>query len=206
METGRNHDIGRFDAIAEKDLDLMLLEEFCSSKHWCQWFYDRLRAAKPELPELAQLEVNAARSVSGMGSDGRAGETDILVVLEGSTAHDRECVIVLVEDKISASFTPDQPQRYADAKVIGASTSPFWRDRPRCNSYRELCFDKHHLIPFPRGISLDTCNRQFVRPALWHRCSIVESGDENVFARKTTLGHLGEMLVMSKKHDLSAMR
>ena len=56
---------------------------------------------------------------------------------------------------------------------------------------------------FPGGISFDEFRRPFVRIASWRRGSIAESGDENVFARETISGHIDEMLVMCKKHDLS---
>lgn len=126
MVTSPKNTFDRFDAIAEKDLDLMLLEEFCSSAHWCRWFYERIRASKPDLPDLTHLEADAARSVSGMGRDGRAGETDIMVVLTGVAAIAQQKVAVLIEDKISAAFTPDQGRRYADRAIVE-------RDENKCD-------------------------------------------------------------------------
>jgi len=107
--------------------------------------------------------------------------------------------------KITRPSKPKQSTVLRDAyKVIDAATPPVGRNRSWSKSYCELCFGNHHLIPFPRGISFDTIHRKFVRTASWHHCSIAESGDENFFHRETIPGHLNEMVVMSKKHDLSA--
>jgi hypothetical protein len=102
----------RFDAVAEKDIDMLLLEEFCSNERWCEWFYARLRQDLPDLPKLNRLRVEAGRSVSGIGTDGKPGETDVLVLFHGSTPEGDTGVVVLIEDKVSAPFTQNQPERY----------------------------------------------------------------------------------------------
>lgn len=106
-----------FASISEKDIDLLLLEEFCCSSSWIDWFYAKLRSARVDLPELTEMTVEAARSVSGLGEDGRAGETDVLVVISGQSFASRVRIAVLIEDKISATFTPDQPGRYANRAI-----------------------------------------------------------------------------------------
>lgn len=102
-----------FASVAEKDIDLLLLEEFCCSSAWLEWFYSKLREVRQDLPQLSGMTVEAARSVSGIGDDGRPGETDVLVVISGISNHSPARIAVLVEDKVTATFTPDQPGRYA---------------------------------------------------------------------------------------------
>lgn len=119
----------RFDAISEKDIDMLLLEEFWCNVQWRQWFYEQLRMRRTDLPRLDNIQVVAGRSVSGLGTDGKAGETDVLVVYSDEVQADAR-VVVLIEDKISASFTKDQPSRYGT--------------RAAAESVRHAC--THHAI------------------------------------------------------------
>jgi len=83
--------------VTEKDIDLLLLEEFVSSPEFVNWFTGRLNLSSVDL-------LAASRGVSDA-----TGESDLTLKLttdSGSTA------IINIENKVSASFQPLQKERY----------------------------------------------------------------------------------------------
>jgi hypothetical protein len=87
--------------VCERDVDLLLLEEFCSSPDFCNWFQKEIGVSTPGKLVSA---VHSAVSVNG--------ETD--VDLTFGRAHD--LVRVLVENKVDASFQHRQPERYHERR------------------------------------------------------------------------------------------
>ena len=62
------HSILPVEGIEERDIDLILLEEFLTDKLFCQWFVN-----ETSLPEFTEL-IAARKSITDFG----LGETDIL--------------------------------------------------------------------------------------------------------------------------------
>ena len=86
------------ESIQERDIDLILLEEFNVDKGFCNWFIDKLK-----LPLFEKSNI-AWRSISDFG----LGETDILF----SYISKGEIIYVLIENKLDASFQENQYDRY----------------------------------------------------------------------------------------------
>ena len=86
------------ESIQERDIDLILLEEFNVEKSFCNWFIDKLK-----LPLFEKSNI-AWRSISDFG----LGETDILF----SYISNGETIYVLIENKLDASFQENQYDRY----------------------------------------------------------------------------------------------
>ena len=85
--------------VTERDIDLLLMEEFVSSRSFVQLFTDKAG--------LAALDVV---SVQHSKTDPEWGETDIEVIL--ADGHTR--IGLLIEDKIDARAMPDQAARYEE--------------------------------------------------------------------------------------------
>lgn len=94
-DTGPDLSVG---GLAERDLDLLLLEEFASSPGFLRWFLGRvnLAAKKPRL-------LRAARSVAHS-----IGESDLEIFVEQSGY----ITAILIENKITAAFQNRQAERY----------------------------------------------------------------------------------------------
>jgi hypothetical protein len=104
--------IGRFSVIREWDIDLLLLEELHCNADFVCWLYGlvRSRVSRVALPQISNIQCLARHSVSYSG-DG-SGESDLEAVFSGVSKGARSHVLVLIEDKIDATFTPYQPERY----------------------------------------------------------------------------------------------
>lgn len=86
------------ESIRERDIDLILLEELSTDNTFCEWFIRELN-----LPNLTSVN-GSWRSISELG----LGETDIIFSYES----DEGKILVLIENKISASFQDEQFLRY----------------------------------------------------------------------------------------------
>jgi len=91
----------RIGGVCERDLDLFLQEQFISSPEFCVWF-----AKKAGLGSVFEAAAPAKRSKTD-----RTGESDIEVMLNVDQALP---VLLLIENKITASFQPMQAERYRD--------------------------------------------------------------------------------------------
>lgn len=108
-----------FSTIAERDVDLLLIEEVRCSITFRRWLLLQI------LPgEYETTLVSAIHSVyrSGLGS----GESDIEILVETSK-HRR--ILVLIENKIDAPFQPLQAHRYTlraqDARLAGIADETY---------------------------------------------------------------------------------
>lgn len=86
------------ESIQERDVDLILLEEFSTDVSFCEWFIQEL-----DLPHLTAVN-GAWRSISDFG----LGETDILF----SYRSNDQKIVVLIENKLDTSFQNEQYNRY----------------------------------------------------------------------------------------------
>lgn len=90
--------------IREQDLDLFFLEEVFANAAFRDWFLGRIAGWPEALTEL----VSAERSVHSAN-----GETDLMFVFRDESNR-KGCV--LIENKVSAGFQPEQLQRYQARK------------------------------------------------------------------------------------------
>lgn len=88
------------EAIQERDIDLMLLEELSTDDSFCAWFIKELF-----LPMFTS-KIGAWRSITDFG----LGETDILF----SYNSEKQKIYVLIENKLDASFQDEQHNRYEE--------------------------------------------------------------------------------------------
>lgn len=85
--------------VSERDVDLLLVEEFSASAEFRTWFNERVGlTAESEL-------TSVARSVASSN-----GESDIELMFQSAVGITR----LLIENKIDAILQPRQPERYAE--------------------------------------------------------------------------------------------
>ena len=89
----------RIPDVCERDIDLLLLEEFVASKDFRTWFLSQIGI----IEDVKLLE--ASRSVKTSN-----GESDLEITLEGGLG----AIKILIENKVDAPFQPDQAQRYIE--------------------------------------------------------------------------------------------
>ena len=110
--------------VEERHLDYILEEEFCVSSAFLGFFIEQARRLATDascIPEPAQEHgCTAVRSVTTEG-----GESDVLVTYRSSAPLP---IAILIEDKIRASFQPDQPGRYRARGEAGKGRlwSEYW--------------------------------------------------------------------------------
>lgn len=86
--------------VCERDIDLLLLEEFWSSSNFLQWFVSQV--VSPNC--IAHNLLEASRSVTQSN-----GESDLEISFQDS----ENCEIsLLIENKVNASLQPQQAERY----------------------------------------------------------------------------------------------
>jgi hypothetical protein len=89
----------KLSGICERDIDLLLLEEFVASPAFLRWFLESVNI--PKYDDLVSAEKSVTTS---------SGESD----LELSVSTNVGVVKVLIEDKVDAGLQPDQPKRYTE--------------------------------------------------------------------------------------------
>lgn len=94
-------DLLQIAGVSERDIDLLLLEEFIASSLFARWFLLQIGDDAHANYDV----VGAQRSVTES-----AGESDILIMLR-SGAHTK---YLLIENKIAAAFQPKQAERYQE--------------------------------------------------------------------------------------------
>jgi hypothetical protein len=93
-----NEELLPIEAVQERDIDLILLEEFNTNNAFAEWFVNECNA--PKLTE----NIGAWKSISDFG----LGETDILFKYKSSEKE----YILLIENKLDAQFQENQYERY----------------------------------------------------------------------------------------------
>ena len=88
-------------AVSERDIDLLLVEEFASSPDFVRWFFSQVDAAAGEPIEVVRCRRSATDST---------GESDVEIFVRSGDA----IVAVLIEDKVHAAAQPRQPERYRE--------------------------------------------------------------------------------------------
>lgn len=100
-------------SVAERDIDLLLLEEFSVSEKFREWFSNQASGNSEY-----QSKVGVWHSVV----DASLGESDLIFVF---TSKSGERVAILIENKIDASPQPDQGGRYKQRGQKGISEG-YW--------------------------------------------------------------------------------
>ena len=91
--------------ICERDIDLLLYEEFVASPPFLEWFVRRVDAAAA-VP-LSVMAVHRSRTDS-------TGESDLEVAYVDSNG---TVARILIENKVGAGFQPRQAERYQERKA-----------------------------------------------------------------------------------------
>jgi len=88
--------------VSERDIDLLLLEEFIASDTFAFWFLKKVGLDVHSAPRVIYAQRSVTQSV---------GESDLLVAIAeaGGDIH-----YLLIENKIAASFQPRQAARYRE--------------------------------------------------------------------------------------------
>ena len=113
-------DINFIEAVAERDIDLLLLEEFHCSPAFRAWFGERVFGAESPRMELIGAWHSLTHPV--------LGESDPVLVENDSVERKRA---VLIENKIGASPQPDQAARYAERGRLAAEKGT-WHEFRTC--------------------------------------------------------------------------
>lgn len=113
-------DINFIEAVAERDIDLLLLEEFHSDDAFSQWF------AKKVFENGVNYEafIGAWHSII----DKRLGESDLILAFEDAKGLVNAC---LIENKISADRMERQAERYIERGEVG-ETKGLWASYRSC--------------------------------------------------------------------------
>lgn len=106
-------------SIAERDIDLLVMEELSVSDEFREWFSSRV-FGEP----IFQSKIGAWHSVS----DAQLGESDIVFLFE---AIDGPRTAILIENKIDAPPQPQQGQRYRSRGEKGLKEG-YWEKFKTC--------------------------------------------------------------------------
>ncbi|MGC9329002.1 MAG: PD-(D/E)XK nuclease family protein, partial [Candidatus Hinthialibacter sp.] len=117
----------RVSGVSERDIDLLLLEEFFSSPKFIDWFVESIDFQEAKNSELIQVR----RSATDL-----TGESDLEVELSN---HAGDRFILLIENKIKAHFQPRQAHRYQER---GAS----YVSRGLCKKYKTVLIAPHNYL------------------------------------------------------------
>lgn len=110
----------------ERDIDLLLAEEFSVNPTFAQWFLKETKFAGRSSAAVADVFVSRADTL---------GESDLVVLF----SDDDGAFAILVEDKVDAGLQPDQAVRYrqrADREVAAGF----------CDEYAIVLCAPHHYI------------------------------------------------------------
>ena len=88
-----------FECILERDIDLLLMEEWCVNPDFAKFFLKNISSADFDI---------ADRSAWHSITDDAYGESDVVLTFHSG----EQRIAVLVEDKIDAAPQPDQAKRY----------------------------------------------------------------------------------------------
>lgn len=109
-------------AVSERDVDLLLIEEFASSPEFVRWFLGRVDSGPYEDVEVVRCGSSITDST---------GESDAEVHVRVG----RVVVAILVEDKVHAAAQPRQAERYRERGESKQRAHLVvrlkWRGRPR---------------------------------------------------------------------------
>jgi len=110
-------------SIAERDIDLLLVEEFTVNAQFGKWFISHLAETSKDLPVM-EKGLGAWHSVTELG----LGESDIVFLFESTDSAE---VALLIENKVHAVAQPERDKRYRERGKLGIETGK-WNDFRTC--------------------------------------------------------------------------
>ena len=119
------NNLNKIESVTERDIDLLLLEEFNVSPEFSSWFHSKV-ISNASVPEI----IGAWHSVS----DSVLGESDLIVIYQDQLA-------VLIENKIDAVSQPNQGERYKQRGAKGIEAKN-WKRFISCMIAPNLYLDK----------------------------------------------------------------
>lgn len=108
------------ECIQERDIDLLLMEEFECNEEFRAWFLERIEPNSSAGSKLAGVWHSI--------KEAELGESDIIVCFDTET---NSRMAVLIENKIDAELQPDQPERYLERGRIGKERG-YWDEFRTC--------------------------------------------------------------------------
>ncbi len=122
-------------SVAERDIDLLLLEEFSVSDEFRKWFSNRV---------AENLEYQSKVGVWHSLVDAKLGESDIVFVY---LSHPYGRIAILIENKIDAPPQPEQAERYRQRGEKGINEG-HWEQFKTCvvAPQRYLYSSKHDQV------------------------------------------------------------
>lgn len=123
----------RIAGVCERDIDLLLLEEFIASVEFVRWFLVRIGDDAHAEYKLGSAQRSVTETV---------GESDLLINLSSGNGNTE---YLLIENKITAGFQPRQAERY--------------QERGRAYQDQGLCERYLTVLVAPRAYLGDTANR-----------------------------------------------
>ena len=108
------------EAVAERDIDLLILEELAVCPEFLGWWLDQVRAQGGEGAEVVRVQHSVTHP--------KFGESDLVITysLPQSEPH-----AVLIENKIDAPAQPDQALRYKQ-RGEGGVVAGTWKSYRTC--------------------------------------------------------------------------
>jgi len=88
-------------AVSERDVDLLLVEEFASSPDFARWFLERAGVTAQDPVEVVRCRRSATDSI---------GESDVEIFVRVGDV----TIAILIEDKVHAAAQPRQADRYRE--------------------------------------------------------------------------------------------
>lgn len=122
----------------ERDIDILLAEEFAVSSDFAGWFLRQTRFAN----------LNARVLHVQVSPSDNTGESDVVVIFEESEGNNR--FALMIEDKIDAPLQPEQEARYRLRGQVAVSRGEY-------NDFEViLCAPKAYRTAQPKAASFDS--------------------------------------------------
>ncbi len=86
--------------VSERDIDLLLLEEFIASTRFCEWFISKIAFSEAKGANIEDVKRSVTHST---------GESDLEITLINP---EKNRYRLLIENKVNAGFQPEQAERY----------------------------------------------------------------------------------------------
>ena len=158
----------RFASVHERDVDLLLLEEFHCSERFRRWFVEQVKGSG--------IDAGAFRGAWHSVTNAKWGESDLEVAFAGS---DGRGWMLLIEDKIDAFMQPDQARRYRERGRA-------YEESGRCGSFKTVIVaPEGYLVPedqqFDAVITYESLREWFLReggPRGEYRAGLVSAAIE----------------------------
>lgn len=158
-------------SIAERDIDLLVMEELSVNPEFCDWFATRI---------YASVVYESSLGVWHSVMDGALGESDIVYVFMSQAG---ERVALLIENKIDAPPQPEQGQRYFLRGEKGVASGD-WDDFGTCIiAPQRYLSSARHAQSYNAEISYEEIlaffsSRRFRKPRFLYKARIVQEAIE----------------------------